>query len=333
MALFSMILAAGEGKRMKSNHAKPLMRAAGKTLIEWVLDAVSSAGTDENIVVIGHCADEMKEFLGKRVTYAYQYEQLGTGHAVMQGIDSIANQKGTVMVLCGDTPLITEETLKMALALHEREQWAATVITAHADNPFGYGRIVRENGKVARIVEQKDANEMEQSIQEINSGMYLFDIQRLYSALGRLTNKNAQKEYYLTDVIGILIEEGYGVGSYLADMEETLGVNDRIQLEQADHLLRARKVRQLMLDGVCVLQPETVRVDAQVKIGMDTTLYPGTILEGDTKIGMGCNIGPNTRIVNCMIEDGAEVQYSVAEDCVIEKDAKIGPFLHMQGQK
>ena len=309
MDLYSIILAAGEGKRMKSAHAKPLQKAGGKTLVDWVLDAAAGAGANQNIVVIGHCAQEMQTYLGDRVIYTYQYEQLGTGHAVMQGIEPIKDKSGTVMVLCGDTPLITAETLGGAMKAHNESGRAVTVITAEVENPFGYGRIVRENGALARITEQKDATEEEKQIREINSGMYLFDIQKLVSALERLDNNNVQGEYYLTDVIAILLADGEQGDTYLADPEEILGVNDRLQLAEADTLLNRRKVRQLMADGVCVLQPDSVRVDADVKVGRDTVIYPGTILEGDTQIGEAFIIGPNTRLKDCTIGDETEIAH------------------------
>ena len=328
MALYSMILAAGEGKRMKSAHAKPLQKAGGKALIDWVLDASEAAGADENIVVIGHNAEEMESYLKDRVTYTYQYEQLGTGYAVMQGIAPIKDQEGTVMVLCGDTPLITAKTLRAAFDAHQEEGRAATVITAIAPDPYGYGRIVRENDAVVRIVEQKDASEAEKAITEINAGMYLFDIQKLVYALGKLNNDNAQGEYYLTDVIAILLESGESVDAFAADMKETLGVNDRIQLAQADKILNERKVQELMTDGVCVFSPESVRVDADVQVGRDTVIYPGTILEGNTVIGENCVVGPNTRLSNCVIGNDTDIQYSVAMDSRIGNGTHVGPFAY-----
>lgn len=330
MDLYSIILAAGEGKRMKSAHAKPLQKAGGKTLVDWVLDAATGAGANQNIVVIGHCAQEMQAYLGDRVIYTYQYEQLGTGHAVMQGIEPIKDKSGTVMVLCGDTPLITAETLGGAMKAHNESGRAVTVITAEVENPFGYGRIVRENGALARITEQKDATEEEKKIREINSGMYLFDIQKLVSALARLDNNNAQGEYYLTDVIAILLSDGEQGDTYLADPEEILGVNDRLQLAEADTLLNRRKVRQLMADGVCVLQPDSVRADANVQVGRDTVIYPGTILEGDTQIGEACIIGPNTRLKDCIIGDETEIQYSVALESRVGSKTSVGPFAYIR---
>lgn len=330
MELYSIIMAAGEGKRMKSSHAKPLQKAAGRPMIDWILAAAGEAGAAENIVVIGHCADEMEKYLGGRAKFAYQYEQLGTGHAVMQGIEPIKDMTGTVMILSGDTPLIKGETLKKATESHVASGRAVTAITAIADDPTGYGRIVRKDGKMTCIVEQKDASEEEKQIKEINAGMYLFDIQKLVSALKRLTNNNAQGEYYLTDVIGILLGDGETADTYIADIEETMGVNDRIQLAEADTLLNARKVKELMRDGVCVINPSTVRAEADVKVGRDTVIYPGTILEGSTEIGEGCTIGPNSRITNCKIGNETEVAYSVATESVIGDKTNVGPFAYIR---
>ncbi len=330
MSLYSIILAAGEGKRMKSKLPKPLQKVCGKTLIDRVISAVTEAGAEKNIAVIGHMSDKMEEYLGDRVEYAYQRERLGTGHAVMQGIVSVSDKDGSVIVVCGDTPLITAEMIKEAYGEHTKECRAATVITAVCDNPFGYGRIVRRDGRVVKIVEQKDAAEEEKRINEINSGMYIFDIQKLKSALAKITNDNAQGEYYLTDAIEILINEGETVGAYITDMEQIMGVNDRAQLAEADRLLNRRNVKALMDGGVMVLNPDTVRVDDDVKAGADTVIYPNTILEGATKIGENCIIGPNTRIINCKISDNTEVQSSVATDSEIGSGTVVGPFAYIR---
>ncbi len=330
MTLFSILLAAGEGKRMKSKSPKPLQIAGGKALIDRVLSAANAAGSKRNIVVIGHMADKIKEHLGDSVTYAYQYEQLGTGHAAMQGIKPIEDESGTVMIICGDTPLITADTLRGAYDEHMENGNSATVITAVCDNPFGYGRIVRENGSLKKIVEQKDATDDEKKICEINSGMYLFDISMLKSALSRLTNDNSQGEYYLTDVIEILLNNGGKVGAYITDFEETLGVNDRIQLAEADRLLNKRNVLRLMKDGVRIIHPESICVGDDVIVGRDTVIYPGTILEGSTEIGEDCVIGPNTRIKNCKIGCCTELQSSVATDSEIGDNTCVGPFAYIR---
>ena len=330
MGLYSIILAAGEGKRMKSNIAKPLQQAAGKALVEWVLDTAEETGSDENIVVIGHKAEDVKAYLGDRAKYAYQYEQLGTGHAVMQGIESIKDVDGTVMVLYGDSPLIEAETLKRVREDHSKKMRAATVITAIADEPYGYGRIVRENGEIVRIVEQKDASEDEQKITEVNSGMYFFDIQKLKESLSKITNDNSQGEYYITDVIEIMLSEGEKVGAYVTDLEQTMGVNDKLQLSQVGKILNRRKVEALMLAGVTIIDPDKVQVTTNVKVGRDTVLYPGTVLEGDSVIGENCVIGSNTSLNNCKVGNNTKILETVGIDSEIGSDTNVGPFAYLR---
>lgn len=330
MGLYTIILAAGEGKRMKSNIAKPLQQAAGKALVEWVLDTAEETGSDENIVVIGHKAEDVKAYLGDRAKYAYQYEQLGTGHAVMQGIESIKDVDGTVMVLYGDSPLIEAETLKRVREDHSKKMRAATVITAIADEPYGYGRIVRENGEIVRIVEQKDASEDEQKITEVNSGMYFFDIQKLKESLSKITNDNSQGEYYITDVIEIMLSEGEKVGAYVTDLEQTMGVNDKLQLSQVGKILNRRKVEALMLAGVTIIDPDKVQVTTNVKVGRDTVLYPGTVLEGDSVIGENCVIGSNTSLNNCKVGNNTKILETVGIDSEIGSDTNVGPFAYLR---
>ncbi len=330
MPIYSIILAAGEGKRMKSKIAKPLQKVCGKALMEWVLDATKEAGAERNIAVIGHMAEEVKEFMGDKLEYTYQLQRLGTGHAVMQGIEPIKNEKGTVMILCGDTPLITGETLKKALFDHEEKGRVATVLTSIAPDPFGYGRVIRNGEDVAKIVEQKDANEEEKMVCEINSGMYFFDIEKLSFALSKLDNNNAQGEYYLTDTIEILINSGEKVGAFVVDFDDTLGVNDRVQLAQAEKIMNDRVVKKVMLEGVTVIDPSTTHISADAKIGMDTVLYPGTIIEGKTVIGEDCVIGPNTRITNCVIGDKNEIISSVLVDSQVGNNTSVGPFAYMR---
>lgn len=330
MAIYSIILAAGEGKRMKSKTAKPLQKLCGKTLVEWVIDEAKKAGSTENVIVIGHKAEDVKAYLGEDIEYAYQYEQLGTGHAVMQGIKPLEGKSGTVMVLYGDTPLISSETLKKVFDEHKENNRAATVITAIAENPFGYGRIVRENGEICRIVEQKDASEEEQKICEINSGMYFFELDELKQALSKITNNNNQNEYYITDTIEILLKDGKTVGTYIADFEETLGVNDRVQLSQVEKILNDRLVKNAMLKGVTVIDPSSTYISAETEIGMDTVIYPNTIIEGRTVIGEDCIIGPGTTLRNTVVGSGTEVINSVAVDSKVGDNTHVGPFAYLR---
>lgn len=273
---------------------------------------------------------DVKSYLGDRAKFAYQYEQLGTGHAVMQGIESLKDVDGTVMVLYGDSPLIEAETLKRVREDHSKKMRAATVITAIADEPFGYGRIVRENGEIVRIVEQKDASEDEQKITEVNSGMYFFDIQKLKESLSKITNDNSQGEYYITDVIEIMLSEGEKVGAYVTDLEQTMGVNDKLQLSQVGKILNRRKVEALMLAGVTIIDPDKVQVTTNVKVGRDTVLYPGTVLEGDTVIGENCVIGSNTSLNNCKVGDNTKILETVGIDSEIGSDTNVGPFAYLR---
>lgn len=330
MSIYSIILAAGEGKRMKSKTAKPLQKLCGKTLAEWVINEALAAGSEENVIVIGHKAEEVRAYLGEDVQYAYQHEQLGTGHAVMQGIEPLKDKSGTVMVLYGDTPLISSETLKKVYEEHISGKRAATVITAIAENPFGYGRIVRENGEICRIVEQKDASAEEQKICEINSGMYFFELDELKAALSKITNNNNQNEYYITDTIEILLSEGKVVGTYTADFEETLGVNDRVQLSQVEKILNAKLVKKAMLGGVTIIDPNSVYLSAEAEIGMDTVIYPNTVIEGKTVIGEDCIIGPGTTLRNTRVGNGTEVINSVAVDSEIGEKTHVGPFAYLR---
>lgn len=330
MDIYSIILAAGEGKRMKSNTAKPLQKAGGKALIDHVISAASAVGIKENIVVVGHKADDVKAYLKDSVLYTYQLEQKGTGHAVMQGIEPIKDKEGIVMVLCGDTPLIDGESLKAALKSHINAGRAATVITAIAPNPFGYGRVIRNGEKLTKIVEQKDATPKEAEVSEINSGMYFFDIKKLRHALSRLTNNNAQGEYYLTDTIEILLKDNENVGAEIVDFESILGVNDRIQLAQAEAVLNRRNVERIMLGGVTVINPAATYIGCDVKVGIDTIIYPGTILEGSTAIGCGCIIGPDSKITDTKIGDNTEVIKSVLTKSKVGNNVSVGPFAYMR---
>lgn len=330
MEIYSIILAAGEGKRMKSETAKPLQMVCGKALIDYVLSAVKALDTKGNIVVIGHKAEDMKNYLGDSVTYAYQLEQKGTGHAVMQGIEPISEKNGIVMVLCGDTPLIKGEALSSALDSHIKAGRAATVITAIAPNPFGYGRVIRDGDALCKIVEQKDATPEEAAVAEINSGMYFFDIQKLKGALSRLTNNNAQGEYYLTDTIEILLKDGEKVGAEIIDFESTLGVNDRVQLSMAEAVLNRRNVERVMLSGVTVINPSSTYIGSDVTVGMDSIICPGTILEGKTTIGKNCIIGPDSMISDTVIGDSTEVLKSVLTKSTVGNNVSVGPFAYMR---
>lgn len=328
----AVILAAGEGKRMKSKNSKVTHEVCGKPLVKWVHRAAKEAGISDSIIVIGHKAEQVKECMGGDAVYALQEQQLGTGHAVMQCESFLKGKSGTVMVLYGDTPLITSETLSETIKFHNSSRNTATVITAELNDPTGYGRIIRDsNGQLKKIVEQKDASEEELKVTEINSGMYCFDIEHLLKALSKLTNNNNQGEYYLTDTLEILISEGEKVGVYKTEnIEDILGINDKVQLYAAEKIMKKRINEGFMRNGVTIIDPETSYIDADARIGRDTVVYPNTIIEGAAVIGEDCVIGPNSRIVESTVEDGSEVANSVVLSSTIGQHTKVGPFAYVR---
>lgn len=330
--LKAVILAAGKGTRMKSVLPKVLHQVGGKPMVQHVLDAAKTAGALESIAVVGFGAEQVEKVLGTKVRYALQQEQLGTGHAVMQTADILANFEGTVMVLCGDTPLLQGQSLKKLYEEHVATEAAATVFTANMPEPFGYGRVIRdEKGQVVKIVEQKDANSQELLVHEVNTGIYCFKRAALFDALARITCNNKQGEYYLTDVLGIMAENGQKVWAVEAeDYQETLGINSRLQLAQAEKILRRRKLVSLMDNGVSIMDPNSTFIDEQVEIGPDTVIYPFTWLEGNTVIGSGCFIGPNSRLQNTTVGNEANVHFTYAHDCKMGNGVNVGPYVHLR---
>lgn len=329
---YAVILAAGQGTRMKSKLYKVLHPVCGKAMVDHVLTQLERVGIDQIVTVVGHGADQVKQLLGDRTTYALQAEQLGTGHAVMQAEDVLGQKDGITLVTCGDTPLFTAETFKQLFAYHEQQGAAATVLTAHTDQPFGYGRIIRDAaGTVAKIVEQKDATPEEAAVQEINTGVYCFNNQELFAALHQLSNDNAQGEYYLTDVIGILKQAGKQVGAFqMDDFTESMGVNDRVALANATRVMQQRINTRHMQNGVTMIDPATTYIDANVQIGNDTVIEPGVVLKGKTSIGSDCVIGAHSEIRDSVIEDGVTVTASFLENAVMHKDSNIGPYSHLR---
>ena len=292
-AKYVIVLAAGQGTRMKSKLYKVLHQVCGKSMVEHVIGQVKQLEPDQIVTVIGHGAQQVKETLQGQTQYVLQKEQLGTGHAVMQAQKILGDKKGTTLVVCGDTPLFKAETFKQLFNYHQQKQAAATVLTAVAPNPFGYGRIIRDqNGEVEKIVEQKDATPKQAAVHEVNTGVYCFDNLALFAALQQINNQNAQHEYYLTDVMEILKKTGQVVAAYqMADFNESMGVNDRIALAKATALMRQRINENQMKNGVTLIDPQTTYIDAGVKIGQDTVIEPGVVLKGKTVIGKDCLIG------------------------------------------
>lgn len=327
---FAVVLAAGQGTRMKSKLYKVLHPVCGKPMVQHVVDSLKELQMDGIVVVVGHGADKVKEQLGSGVEYAMQEEQLGTAHAVMQVAPILKGKKGTTLVLSGDEPLISSETLKALMAHHEANQAAATILTRIMDNPTGYGRIIRgEDGGVERIVEQKDATEEEQRVQEINTGTYCFDNEKLFAALEKVDNNNAQGEYYLPDVIEIFKSQGERIEASITE-EITIGVNDRVALAKAEAMMRERILTKHMKEGVTIIDPSNTYIEADVVIGRDSIIYPGTLIGAGTTIGEDCIIGPHTQLKNCRVGDRVEIKQSVLMDSRIDSNATVGPFAYIR---
>ncbi|MEI8199868.1 MAG: bifunctional UDP-N-acetylglucosamine diphosphorylase/glucosamine-1-phosphate N-acetyltransferase GlmU [Eubacteriales bacterium] len=331
MDICAVVMAAGEGKRMHSKHSKVVQRAAGKPLVSWVADALHEAGAHEQVYIVGYKQEEVRATLGEDVAFVLQEQQLGTGHAVMQAGPFLEGRNGCTIVLPGDAPLITAQTLLAAMDLFEKEAFGAVVITALAPDPTGYGRLVRDNnGHVVKIVEDRDSNDEEKLIREINSSIYCFRTPLLLSALGRIGSGNAQKEYYLTDTIEILINDGHKVGAFIAPFDETRGVNDRIELQAVGEILNQRVCKKFMSQGVQIIDPASTWIDPTVQIGCDTVIRPSTVLIGRTIIGEDCIIGSQTRLEDVEVGDGTLILNSVANQCVIGKNCQIGPYSHIR---
>lgn len=320
--LTAVILAAGKGTRMKSKLPKVLHKVGGHPMLEHVMDAAEAAGCRDNVVVIGHGAELVRELVGDRARIALQAEQLGTGHAVLQAADTLKDFSGTVMILCGDTPLLEADELEKFYAEHVKSGAAATVMSALMDDPFGYGRILRDaNGDVAGIVEQKDASEEQKQIKEINTGNYCVEAPLLFEVLRTLGNDNAQGEYYLTDVLAKLRAMGKKVGGVItADSEMIMGVNSRRQLAEAESVMRRRIAERHMDDGVTIMDPASTFIEKSVKIAPDTVIYPNTWLQGETVIGEDCEIGPNVRLENVKVADGCRVEFTHVHDCELRSE-------------
>ncbi len=316
---------------MKSGTSKVLHEIFHKPLVYYPIEAARYAGAQEVCLVVGHKSEEVMETFGDTVKYALQAERLGTGHAVMQAMDFIGDD-GEILVLYGDTPLITAQTIEKMLAFHRKKKNAVTVLSALVDDPTGYGRIVRDESKhFVKIVEQKDATDEEKRITEINGGMYVFEAKHLKSALSKITNNNKQQEYYLTDTIEILLHEGYNVDAIaIMNPDDILGVNSREQLAQATAIMKQRINRKHMDNGVTLIDPHHTYIDPEVEIGQDTVIEPGCIIEGNTSIGENCIIGYNTKIRNCKVGNSVAIESSMLIDSQIDEGCHIGPFAYIR---
>ena len=334
MSLAVIVLAAGYGKRMKSDIPKLVHPVLGRPMLNYVLDAVETLGPKKTVVVVGHGAEYVKQVPdSKKIIFATQTRQLGTGHAARCASSALKNFKGDILVLNGDYPLITSNTLKKFIRSHNRKKADVSILTAIVEDPTGYGRIKRDlNGKVVSIVEEKDASRDEKFIDEINSGTYCVKSSFLWSALGKLNTKNRQKEYYLTDIVAQASKSSFIVnGVVVSDSDEVLGVNDRSELSFVESILKWRTNERLMHSGVTIIDPETTYISPVVKIGRDTTIYPNTFIYGSTQIGRNCVIGPSSWIEDSKLGSGITIKSSCyITNADIKKNVTLGPFAHIR---
>lgn len=327
----AVILAAGQGKRIKSNIPKVLHKVCGKEMINHVIDNMRSAGIDDINVIIGTGAELVKKNTESRnVSYSLQEEQLGTGHAVKCSKEFLKDKDGIVAIFTGDAPLTRVETIEKLIEEHISKGNSATLLSAYIDDPTGYGRIIRDGEDVLKIVEHKDCNEEELKVNEMNAGMYCFNIKELVLALDEISNNNSQGEYYLTDVIGILKDKNKKVGALVTEYDDTIGVNSRVQLAEAERILRNRINAKHLENGVTLIDPNTTYIGVDVIIEKDTIIYPNNIIEGKTIIGEGCTILQNSRIKDSIIEDGVEIQSSVVLESKIGRNTTVGPFAYIR---
>ena len=332
MKKFVIVLAAGKGTRMKSKLYKVLHQVCGKSMVEYVVEAAQAIKPDKIVTIVGNGAEEVKKVLADKSEFVLQKKQLGTGDAVLTASDELAAEKGATLVITGDTPLFTSQTFQKLFDYHQSKGNAATVLTAQAPNPYGYGRIIRDDqDNVLRIVEQKDATAAELKINEINTGVFCFDNQLLFSALKKVDNHNAQGEYYLTDVLEILRNKGQRIGAYkMPDFSESLGVNDRSALAQATKIMQKRINKKHMANGVTFIDPDTAYIDADVKIGCDTLIEGNVVIKGNTEIGNDCVVTSGSRIIDSKIANNVTVTSSTVEQAEMDDFSDVGPNSHLR---
>ena len=329
----AVILAAGKGMRMKSDFPKVLHPFMGKPMVSYVLEACKKAGINRILLVVGHGADLVRKTLGSDYEYVEQPKQLGTGHALLMAAKTLQDVKNDILVLAGDTPLLTANILRKLIKQHKKTDAAATMMTAVIDPPPAYGRIIRDqSGNVLRIVEERDASVEEKKITEVNTSHYCFRAEEVFPLLPLLKRDNDQKEYYLTDVIHLLVERQKKVETLTPnDPRILIGVNNRFELERAIKMFSKIIVQKIIDSGVTIIDSSNVYIEPDVKIGVDTVIYPFTSLMGKTIIGNECVVGPQVKLTDARIGDNCCIEFSVVENRKIEKGATVGPFAYISG--
>ncbi|MBI5416340.1 bifunctional UDP-N-acetylglucosamine diphosphorylase/glucosamine-1-phosphate N-acetyltransferase GlmU [Candidatus Poribacteria bacterium] len=330
----AIVLAAGAGTRMKSDLPKVLHPICGKPMVHYILKTIQSLKLEKKILIVGNQEELVKKSLEneKKILFVSQKTQSGTGHAVKQAKNEFDNYKGDVLVLCADTPLLKKDTLEKLIKLHHRMDADATMLTCIMNNPFGYGRIIRnKQNQVIKIVEEKDSSKEEKSVKEINTGIYCFNAKKLFDALQYLKPNNKQKELYLTDVIEAFFKKNYKIETILDENKsEVMGINNRVELAQAADITRKSILEYWMKNGVTIIHPESTFIDEKVEIEKDTVIYPFTIIEGNSIIKSYCKIGPYTHIRNSSISSYTEIIHSVVLNSIIHEEVKVGPFANIR---
>lgn len=327
-----IIMAAGKGKRMKSNLPKVLHNLAGKPILNYVLETVNQLEVKRKILIVGYKSNKIRELIGDKIESVEQKEQLGTAHAVLITKKLLSGFKGDVLILSGDVPFLTIKTLKKLLKYHQDNNFCCTLLSAVLKKPKGYGRIIRDKkGEIKGIIEEADLSADRKKINEINSGIYCFNKEKLFQVLEKITTDNKQGEYYLTDTVKILLNKGLTIGNIIIkDYSEILGINNRLDLADASKKINQKTLQDLMVQGVTIVDTNSTFIEQGVKIGQDSIIYPFTIIEKNTKIGKNCIIGPNAHLIDSRIEKGVKVWASTIEGSNIEEEAKIGPYAHLR---
>lgn len=331
-SLKAIILAAGEGSRMKSKKPKVLHEIFNKPMVEYVIQAAKDSGAEDVCVVVGHKAEMVEKAIARDgLSFALQEKQMGTGHAVMQAMDFIDETKD-ILILYGDTPLVTGKTLDKLVEFHRAGGNGVSIVSAIVEDPSGYGHIIRDElGSFLKNVEHKDATIEEKQVQEINTGIYCFQGGKLKEALKKLTNHNKQGEYYLPDTLELILKSGGGVDAMKAtDVSEFFGVNSRVQLAEATDILKSRILKKLMENGVTIVDSANTYIDESVEIGCDTIILPGCVIEGKTKIGEDCIIGPNAQMTNMVLKDNVSFKASTGMDSVVGSHTTVGPYAYIR---